>query len=69
MEAGSGTLRRFEAEFKPEEKSCTQPGCNHERRLEELREELKRLPGEIEAFAKDCESEKTRGATSGRSAG
>ena len=95
MEAGSETLRRFEAEFEPEGKSCTQPGCDHaayisvwwapghfsgfmckcchrrnlERRLGDLAAELERLPGEIEALPKDCETENTGRATTRKSAG
>ena len=82
-DARAEATRRFEEQFKPEGKSCTQPGCDHpayisiwwapghcsgfmckccqrrslQRRLAELTDEIKRLPGEIEALPVVCETE------------
>jgi hypothetical protein len=83
MDVRAEVAGRFEEQFEPEGKTCTQPGCGHpayisvwwapghfsgfmckcchrrnlQRRLAELTEEVKRLPGEIEALPEVCETE------------
>ncbi|HWC28958.1 MAG TPA: hypothetical protein VG845_02640 [Dehalococcoidia bacterium] len=83
MNARADATRRFEEQFEPVGKTCTQPGCDHpayisvwwapghfsgfmckcchrrslQHRLAELKDEIKRLPGEIEALPAVCGAE------------